>query len=242
MASFNLLGKYGRMGNALFQVAATLGHAERMDEVASFPSNWPHKSEFKLMDCVFINGPARHDEVYKEPNFGYDKIPSKKNCDLQGYFQSPKYWSHCYDLIAENISPKKDVEPMSGVCGVHVRRGDYVQIEDFHPTLDICYYYEAADLMPVDKFLVFSDDPEWCRQNFKDSRFTVFNSVSAFDDFCNMSACEHQIIANSSFSWWAAWINKNPDKKVVAPKNWFGPKLTPNHSTTDLIPEEWMQV
>ena len=79
-------------------------------------------------------------------------------------------------------------------------------------------------------------------KNLTDSRFIITDVAPDYADFCIQMTCMHNIIANSSFSWWAAWLNSNPDKKVVAPKHWFGPKLAPTHPTNNLIPNEWIRI
>ena len=98
-------------------------------------------------------------------------------------------------------------------------------------------------------FLVFSDtvkDVEWCKQNIK-ADYIEFSDGSDINghndiiDFTLMSKCDHNIIANSSFSWWAAWLNNNKEKTVIAPKQWFG-KAYVNHNTSDLIPETWIKI
>jgi hypothetical protein len=128
--------------------------------------------------------------------------------------------------------------------GVHVRRGDYLEKESFYPFCGIEYYTRAMDLFSQDTvFLIFSDDIEWCENNIKGENIRYIDTVNLItpihDKFkqgitrgCNennqwvdlflMSKAEHNIIANSSFSWWGSWLNENPDKMIIAPQVWFG--------------------
>ena len=89
-------------------------------------------------------------------------------------------------------------------------------------------------------YLIFSNDIEWCKKNFIGNQFIFIEGEKDYIDLWLMSLCKNNIIANSSFSWWGAWLNTNSDKKVITPKNWFGPAI--NHSTQDLIPEKWFMI
>ena len=115
-----------------------------------------------------------------------------------------------------------DIPPMKqGVVSICVRRGDYLTPGwPFVNLWDQGYYPPAMALFPYKRFLVFSDDLEWCKRNefFRDCEF--WENRSPVEDLNNMAACEHNITANSSFAWWAAWLNPNPQKKVVAPSRW----------------------
>ena len=147
---------------------------------------------------------------------------------------------------------------------LHVRRGDpgltdprgfkwsYTQCGDQHPVQPLAYYDEALshfdDEQPV---IVFSDSPEWVQEQefFSDDRFMISEpqekygdgSYTPYTDLCLMSLCSHAIIANSSMSWWGAWLQSNPDKKVIAPKMWFGPAYA-DKDTSDLYCKDWMVV
>ena len=147
---------------------------------------------------------------------------------------------------------------------LHVRRGDpdladkrgfkwaYVNLQDQHPVQPLEYYEEALSRFPEDMpFLVFSDSIDWCKEQeiFKDDRFMFSEPEDKYDDgalvpyidLCLMSLCSHAIIANSSLSWWGAWLQTNPNKKVIAPKMWFGSAYS-HHDTKDLIPDTWERI
>ena len=123
------------------------------------------------------------------------------------------------------------------MISLHIRRGDYTANPN-HPTQDIEYYRQALNQMPDLPVIVFSDDPEWCNQQefFSSDRFAISEGNATDADLCLMSLCKYHIIANSSFSWWGAWLANS--KKVIAPKVWFGPSL-PQHDTSDLYCEGW---
>ena len=89
------------------------------------------------------------------------------------------------------------------------------------------------------KFLIFSDDKEWCLENFNKENCEISHNSDAAEDLQLMSLCDHHIIANSSFSWWGAWLGQNKDKKVIAPKEWFGPAKN-EHATKDLYCKDWI--
>ena len=167
---------------------------------------------------------------------------------LHGYFTSYKYFDHHKEFIQNIFKPTDEIikyikdkySDIDTAISIHVRRGDYTKFPDIHPTLPIEYYKNALENFPKNDSLqrtyVFSDDIEWCKQQdiFKDSIF-----VNEEDDIelYMMSLCENNIIANSTFSWWAAYLNKNPKRKVIYPDIWFGPK-GPKYNFDDLIPSE----
>lgn len=240
IVTFGELGNYGRMGNALFQISATIGYALKYNIPYIFPK-WEHQDYFQIPKEHFQNkSDIKFSLQYDEPSYSYNEIPlQNQNCSLYGYFQSWKYFAHCQDFVRDMLSPAP-VENLHGYCCVHVRRGDYLRYPNHHPIPSIDYYMAAVKKIPVQKFMVFSDDIEWCKAHFKDSRFTINETSSLVSDMRKMISCSHFIIANSSFSWWTAWLCRNKHKAIVAPKNWFGPALNETHPIKDLIPNEWM--
>jgi hypothetical protein len=239
-ATFIELGHHGRFGNSLFQIAATIGYAKRYNDEFCFPK-WEYQSLTNIPSEYFIDkNSIRISTYYKESGFHYTGIPFQSNCSLSGYFQSWRYFDDCKDYIREVLSPTP-AEDMKDYCCVHVRRGDYLNYPKHHPTQTMQYYMSAAEKIPTKKFMVFSDDVEWCKNNFKGNKFTINEASSTASDFRKMVSCSNFIIANSSFSWWAAWLSKNESKIVVAPNNWFGPAYS-TWSTKDLTPPEWIRL
>jgi len=193
------------------------------------------------------------------------------NINLTGHYQSEKYFKHIEKSLREDLSFHDDVlekckefidpikEEQGRVAFLHVRRGHpklvdaYTNLTEYHPPCTIEYYKEAVNKLPKDiPILVFSDYIEWCKEQdfFEDDRFMLSESYDEFSngirchftDLCLMSLCTDAIIANSSFSWWGAWLIDNPDKTVVAPKIWFGKAY--DHDTLDIVPENknWIKL
>jgi hypothetical protein len=168
---------------------------------------------------------------------------------LLGFFQSEKYFNNVRDDLLkdftftdEYLEPcKRMIKDVENPIALHIRRTDYTQY-NHHPICDINYYKEALTLFDSDReVIIFSDDPEWCLQEstFNNDRFLVSETNDQYLDLCMMTLCSDFIIANSSFSWWGAWLSTNEHKKVVAPSKWFGPPLDQTNNTKDLYCEGW---
>jgi hypothetical protein len=248
--SFRKLGQHGRTGNQFFQVAATLGSAVRHGYRPQFPlwntSQILSEHFDQQLDVRRIAG------TYEEPDYHFAPIPSTPDLDLFGFFQSPKYFAGCENLIRQYLAPAAKLRDAVSdrfasllakpTVALHVRRADYVGLTHAFAPLSIDYYRAAMRHYPSDShFVAFSDDPAWCRIAFKDDPVEVISGNPGYADLYLMAACRHQIIANSSFSWWAAYLNPNPEKRVVAPKTWFGPALSQN-DMRDLFPSEWITI
>jgi len=199
--------------------------------------------------------------VYREKGFPYAPavLDQRDGTYLTGYFQSEKYFLPIREVLVESFKPKKISKPVATMAkkienatssiSLHVRRGDYVSNPDankHHGTKGMDYY--AAALKHIFKtkndytVFVFSDDINWCKTNLKiDNKKIVWvdSKNSPIEDIYLMSLCKNNIIANSTFSWWGAWLNTNPKKIVVAPKVWF---QDPAINTTDLIPKSWTRM
>ena len=182
---------------------------------------------------------------YKEPFFHYCEIPPMDNLMLDGYWQSKKYFDEFKDEIIDLFDFRVE-KILQGWCGVHVRRGDYLQFPEHHPAQSAFYYLEAMNHINketgIKSFMIFSDDIEWCQQMFGGiSRHEIGYRIGydEISDLMILSSCAHTIMSNSSYSWWAQYLNPNPDKVVVAPKKdrWFGPQLP--HDVKDLYDDKW---
>ena len=124
------------------------------------------------------------------------------------------------------------------MIGLHIRRTDYVQKQKYHPLCTLEYYEEALNRMPKDMpVIIVSDDPEWCgkQELFASDRFLISESEDNIVDMCILSLCKKHIIANSTFSWWGAWLANS--EHVIAPKTWFGPEADVNDR--DLVLDHW---
>lgn len=247
MLTFSQLGNYGRIGNSFFQAASTIGIAIKNNEAVLFPEYGYNQ----YLKNPLPTGNFNINERYQEPHFHYSDI-SVNNSDLLGYFQSEKYFKHCEGLIRNYFTLKdehtnylKNKYPYilnQDSVSIHVRRGDYLTKQEWHTVQPIEYYNTAINIIGDDKkYFVFSDDLEWCKQNFIGDKFTFVQEDKDIFEMFLQSYCKHHIIANSSFSWWGAWLNTNPNKIVIAPKNWFGPSYE-NLQTQDLTPEKWILI
>jgi hypothetical protein len=150
------------------------------------------------------------------------------------YYQDPKWFEKYADDIRAMFRPEG--EPLDYVA-IHIRRGDYIG-NVFHVDLTLTDYYQKAmaEFGAHYEFLVFSDDIPWCQQNLHGSNLS-FHEGTELEDFSAMARCKHQIIANSSFSWWAAYLNPNPNKIVIAPQAWH-----PDGVERTICPKEWKRL
>jgi hypothetical protein len=188
-------------------------------------------------------------------NAGFLEWPA--NTYMDGFWQSELYFKFYEEEIRTDLefnstikSKNKLLNEEINSCNsvsLHVRRGDYVSLptaNQFHGLCSLDYYTEAVKII-ADKtgdmeIFVFSDDLPWCKQNLKfNFPIRFIDTSDAYSDMYLMTQCKHNIIANSSFSWWGAWLNSNKDKVVVAPKKWFN---EPTIDTSDVIPFEWIQI
>lgn len=236
--TFSQLGKMGRLGNCLFQIATTISTAMQNNTDYQFP-NWEYEPYFNLHNCFSSN--IKVSQTYRERAFHYDVIPAFKSIDLIGYWQSSKYFDKYKDEIQNMLTPIYNFDMEPGLCSIHIRRGDYINIQHCHPLMTIDYYLRAMQESGCKKFLILSDDIDWAKKNFIGNQYEYSEGNSpAFDLALMAKKCESNIICNSSFSWWGAWLNRSEAKKVIAPLNWFGPSLP--HNTKDLLLNEWIKI
>lgn len=251
----------GGLGNYMFQIAAAYAYSKRYGFHVGFncaESSGPHKhiteyqnNVLKGIDLYYVrkNQPLQH----LEKGFHYQEIPNyKSDLLLNGYFQSEKYFND-FDSEIRNLFMSYEIEigeelksilDNENTCSIHVRRGDFLKHPNHHPVQNMNYFLKAIKQMPKDSvFLIFSDDIEWCKQNFPDlpEKFKFIKGYKDYEDLYIMSKCKNNIICNSTFSWWGAWLNNNPDKLVIAPKNWFGPAYA-GYNTNDLYCENWVKI
>lgn len=196
----------------------------------------------------------------KQFNFSPEILALPDSLYLDGYWQSEKYFLGIADIIRKEFTVKfpqtgKDLELAQQITScesvsLHVRRGDYVTDEKtrvVHGTCDLAYYERCIERLAQQihspHFFIFSDDPEWTGKNLKMAHPATFVSHNGceknYEDLRLMSQCRHHIVANSSFSWWGAWLNSNSNKITYAPKQWF---RDPNFNTMDLLPATWQKL
>ena len=190
-----------------------------------------------------------HSEILNLPN----------NVYLNGYWQSEKYFNNIEDIIRKEITFKKEPNDLNkkhidkiisaNSVSVHIRRGDYMNNPSTKKKLGLCsdeYYFKAINYIAENieniHFFIFSDEPQIAKnllEKIKHPKTFIYNNNdNGSEDLRLMSYCKHNIIANSSFSWWGAWLNKNNNKIVTAPKHWFNYNPNPN----DLILDTWIRI
>lgn len=176
---------------------------------------------------------------------------------LDGYWQTEKYFLQIRSTLLTDFTLKDCAslaylelfEKISSVNSIslHVRRGDYITNKSSRETMSTCpveYYHKAIEMLnskvlePV--YFVFSDDIGWCKKNLKIDQPVYFvEDNQNYEDLLLMRACKHNIIANSSFSWWGAWLNENPEKVVISPSRWFNNHL---YNADDIVPKSWIKI
>ena len=192
-------------------------------------------------------------EPYFEHWQGFEHLSA--DTYLSGYWQSEHYFSSVQDLIREDFcfSTPMNAENLalanrivnSEAISLHVRRGDYIK-NSAYASCSLDYYQSAIDRLAkqyeLPTFFIFSDDIKWVKENLKIEHSHVYidnnHGDQSYNDMRLMSLCKHNIIANSSFSWWGAWLNANDSKIVIAPKKWFNTDL----NSKDLIPSSWVRL
>lgn len=236
MITFSQLGKLGRFGNQLFQIAGVIGIATKSNQNFVFPRfiNHDHKDRFGSSEDVELFKFFEH-ELPRVPPIGFesryiswgyhDVYLPVGNWDLSGHFQSENYFKHCTDLVRYYLR-MKDEYPQNDYTAVHVRLGDYD--DKYHPRLNMDYYGEAMKRMNG-KFLVFSDDLEAAKNMFGSD--VEFYDSDYIDSFKMMKSCKSFITGNSSFSAMAAWLGESNDKQIIMPRKWFGEAWGPVHTT-----------
>lgn len=212
----------------------------------------PNRYLIKIRDLLFTK------TTYAEIDFGFDTGVFQLKGDyifLDGYFQSEKYFLKYKNEILKRFEIKSKLKPKTletlnyitavNSVSLHIRRGDYVNNPKHY--IDPEVYYQNAMAIIESKietpvFFIFSDDINWVKENmtFKYKTFFIdFNdALSNFEDLKLMSTCKNNIITNSSFSWWGAWLNKNENKIVIAPKEWFNDDT----NSDDIIPNSWIKI
>lgn len=256
----------GGMGNLMFQMGFALAYSiikdcqyEILDYDINIQFNKHAKNRFnsenyqKNIFSRFDFTPKTNFNVvaHNEIPFHYSEvpfIPNNKNIYL-GYFQSEKYFYNLSDEIkkyfypSENfINESKNINfDFSNSVALHVRRGDFVHLAANHPPVSLEYINQSINYFGKNKnYLIVSDDINWCKENIKVPNCYFSENRPDYLDFYSMLLCDHNIISNSTFSWWAAFLNKNDDKTVIRPSNWFGTNYS-HLSDEDLIPKNWIK-
>jgi hypothetical protein len=252
----------GGLGNQMFQYAYGKHLSNKYNtnfklDIRFYDYQGTPKREFILNKFTNINVDTDMNfslsgQIYKiDDDFNYREIPNplSDNYYLDGYWQSEKYFKESESIIREEFKPSEEIinkllkTPFidSNTISLHVRRTDYVTSNGYHPVQSIEYYKNAVDQIgEYDYIFIFSDDIKWCKENLHFKNVIFIEGFTDIEDLYLMSLCKNNIIANSTFSWWGAWLNNNPNKKVISPIKWFGDKTNLNNS--DIIPNNWVKI
>ena len=252
---------------AMARHLAEINHTALKIDLSEFENYKLHKyslHHFKIIEDIASEDDICAMKTIKEKHFHFDPEFREigDNVLLKGYWHTERYFSEISTIIRNEIMVKSKLENInlhlsnlikdSNSVGLHIRRCDYVpgtyedQILD---PLKLSYYLKAIEKLSEEEkelqFFIFSDDPGWVKDHVKLEYPVVYvdhnTAETNYEDLRLMSLCKHNIIANSSFSWWGAWLNRNPQKKVYAPKEWFNSNMR-NINPRDIIPEAWVKV
>ena len=240
----------GRIGNILFQLAAAASLAKLHnckfiaipihDKVAE-PDNcilyeYLHQFKYTILRNIDIRKKPStpYHNIYTEPFFHYKPINYSPLLLIYDYYQSEKYFDpllirkmFAIDKITKMSLSKKygSILKFPNITSINVRRGDYLRHQDQFSVCSLKYYQQAIKAIGSNSpFLVTSDDLEWCKRSFKGENFYFAEQTNPTYDLYLQTLCKNNIISNSTFSWWGAWLNNTSNKTVIAPKKWFGPK------------------
>lgn len=255
--TFSRLGTYGALGNQLWQIAGTIGEADKNRALAMFPP-WEYKRYFAINDWYF---PDNYEEIIQSSDYEVvDLYPD--------YLQALYHFDHIFQTVRRLFQPEKSVAKYIDtlfddfylpVTAVHVRRANNLGLPDHHPVPTVGYFQKALALTPKNNHLyVFSDDLEWCKQQeiFQGAKFGLgppplinvmdltgdrpLTIESAAYDLLTMAQCQTHVISNSTFSWWSAWLADS--RKVVYPgSRWFGSALS-HINTSVMFPRDWISL
>lgn len=245
----------GRCGNFLFECATAFAYAKKHNLEFSVPIHThddfhcPIYLKHLQHPNYYPSGPAVRVEErqHNYQDLPFDESWRDKNILLVGYFQTERYFAEYRHEILESFGI--EWVPKLGVVSIHVRRGDYVTFREKHPEVTDEFYFKSIYYflgMGFHKFLVFSDDIPWCKQYFIPAKFphaffSFMEGNSIEEDLRLISCCQHQINSSSTYSWWGAWLNRNPNKVIITPELWFTPNWD-NCNVSDIIPDSWIKM
>lgn len=279
MITFKNAGYAGRVGNTLFQFAALFGIANKLGldfgipyENAKeptklgyydfFTNEWIHY-RFDLLDVFEITAKDipvnyKNTQLYYEKHFQFDENVFKleSGTDINGWFQSYKYFEHCEKELRQELTFKQDFinrAALHYIClpdmrketlMISMRIGDGYEFDKNFATTNLAYYKSALEQFNLDNYniAITSDDPIRCKQILKKiigkRQIFVLDEKCPYTTLAFYARCDHYIIPNSTFTWWGSFFGTNPNKKVIIPRNWFNAKV----DTSDMSPKEWIRI
>lgn len=254
----------GGLANMMFQIAAiewlakqhgfetyyptANNHLRHLNSETKHNPKLRHAMEYKTIFKNF-SWPTKNDHpklLHETIPWQYTPIVPKDNVCYDGFFQCSKYFDE--DFTQWLFSPSDDIQnqikeryeelfKLDNICALHVRRGDYLNLRQ-HPTQSMEYFNAAMENINANTYIIFSDDILWCKKNFKGNQYHFIEDVDYIELFLQ-ARCDHNIISNSSFSWWGAYLNPKKNKRVMAPKLWFE---SSKYDDKDIIPKEWKRL
>jgi len=248
-ATCKCMGILGRLGNQMFQIAATVAYA--LDNKKSYvfmPNQWEWQDYLKL--------PLKdvpYDNEVSESSIRFTDLPDKEgSVNVHGHLLSTQYFNHHKKHLTQllSLTPEWDkyindkYPDLNTACSIHVRRGDFMEAGQVNNQgyMKLDYYKRAVNKLYSDtniiKFVICSDDIEWCKANFDYPNIQFIEGNPDIIDLFIMSKCKNNVISNSSFGWWGAYLNQNKGHRVVAPRQWF----VETHGWDDLYDDNWIVI
>lgn len=245
MSKFISCNFMGGLGNQMFQAAHAVSQGLRTKRETIFLKNsftpMQGNQTSNYINNVFRNLnfveklPNEYDLV-REKSWDYNEtVPSQNNCVFDGYFQSSKNFLGFDNQIQKLFAPTENFKEEflnkysnlqnENTLSIHIRRGDCFFNLDIHPVANEKYVEKCLEILgDYEHVFVFSDDKKWVKENLKLSNCTFVENLDDYEEMWMMSLCKNNIIVNSTFSWWSSFLNINPNKKIIAPSIWFGPR------------------
>lgn len=233
----------GGLGNQMFQISHALCQSWKYNTDCYFnttahtpmQANQPSKyinNIFRNIKFLNINTPVNRVSEFdwNDPKLDFDV---SQNIEFYGYFQSSKNFLGFDEKIKSLFNPTDEfinkIETIypkiknPNTISIHIRRGDYLTIPHVLPVQPLSYYETCLSYFTeYDDVFIFSDDKDWVKENFKNEKYIIVNNLEDYEELWMMSLCNHNIISNSTFSWWGSFLNNNPNKRVLSPSIWFG--------------------
>jgi hypothetical protein len=247
----------------MFQVAAVLGMAKKMGLRYCIPYNESYYDvNYECINNSIFDGFDLDVPVLDPSELNFNKVEFPFHyidrkiddfTDMVGYFQSERYFENAIDEVRAQFKFKQDVKdkidlskyPDPSKCtSMHIRLGDYMKKRYHHPVIPTSYWQNAVREAGLDYIVIFSDDIEHAKRMFGEADQIVYSKEQdPFEALYHMSLCKNNILCNSTFGWWGAWLGEtNANNKVVtAPKIWFGPGHT-SFNPKDIIPDRWLKL
>lgn len=250
----------GGLGNQMFEIATAASLAKDNNAVLLInptehilPNQGSNVNVYlsNIFSRIVCDENLSIQNVFSWDSSLYKPISYSPNLKLSGHFQSWKYFDHNREYIQKLFSPTEDMKDriykkynfdFSTIVGVQIRRGDYVKFPDHHPLVPVSYFQETMKQFSGKKFMLFTDDVDWCINNLDFDSFLIPDETDYMELYL-MTLCSSLIISNSSFGWWGAYLNNTPNKQVYAPSTWFGKSIMDKgFDIDDLILPDWQKI